>query len=51
VKGSGTTNWDVKGALVQGSKMTTQISGTFTVPNVGPVEMAGTTVVSLERIP
>jgi hypothetical protein len=51
VKGTGTTNWDVKGALVQGSKMTTEISGTFTVPGVGPVEMSGTTIVSLERIP
>ena len=51
VKGSGVTNWDVKGALVQSSKMTTQITGTFTVPGVGAVELTGTTVVNLERIP
>jgi hypothetical protein len=51
VKGSGTTDWDVKGALVRGSKMTTQINGTFTVPGVGAMEMSGTTVVNLERVP
>ena len=51
VKGTGVTNWDVKGALVQGSKMTTEITGTFTVPGVGVVALSGTTVVSLERIP
>jgi hypothetical protein len=51
VKGSGTTNWDIKGALVQSSKMTTQINGTFTVPGIGAVELTGTTIVNLERIP
>jgi hypothetical protein len=51
VKGSGTTDWDVKGALVKGSRMTTTISGTFTVPAAGAMEMNGTTVVSVERVP
>jgi hypothetical protein len=51
VKGSGTTDWDVKGALVKGSRMTTTISGTFTMPEVGAMEMNGTTIVNVERIP
>jgi hypothetical protein len=51
VKGSGTTDWDVKGGLVRGSKMTTQINGTFTVPGVGAMEMSGTTLVNVERLP
>jgi hypothetical protein len=51
VTGSGTTDWDVKGAVVKGSKMTTQINGTFTVPGVGAMEMTGTTIVSLDRVP
>jgi len=51
VKGSGTTDWDVKGALVKGSKMTTTISGTFTVPGVGAMEMTGTTIVNVDRMP
>ncbi|MEO5823471.1 MAG: hypothetical protein ABIT71_23450, partial [Vicinamibacteraceae bacterium] len=51
VKGSGTTDWDVKGGLVKGSKMTTTIAGTFTVPAVGVMEMNGTTIVSVERLP
>jgi hypothetical protein len=51
VKGNGTTDWDVKGALVKGSKMTTTISGTFTVPGVGAMEMNGTTIVNVERVP
>jgi len=51
VKGSGTTDWDVKGALVRGSKMTTQIEGTFDIPNVGLMNLAGTTTVNLERVP
>jgi hypothetical protein len=51
VKGSGTTDWDVKGALVRGSKMSSQITGSFTIPNVGPIDLTGTTVVNLQRIP
>jgi hypothetical protein len=51
VKGGGTSDWDVKGALVKASKMTTTISGTFTVPGVGAMQMDGTTVVSVERVP
>ncbi len=51
VKGTGTTDWDVKGALVKGSKMTTQITGTFTIPGVGAMDMNGTTTVSLDRVP
>jgi hypothetical protein len=51
VKGNGTTDWDVKGALVKASKMTTTISGTFTVPAVGAMEMNGTTIVNVERMP
>ena len=51
VKGSGTTDWDVKGALVRATKMTTNIDGTFTLPGVGAMEMTGTTVVSVSRVP
>jgi hypothetical protein len=51
VKGSGTTDWDVKGALVRGSRMTTTINGTFTVPGVGAMEMSGTTIVNVDRLP
>lgn len=51
VKGGGTTDWDVKGALVKASKMTTTISGTFTIPGVGAMEMNGTTIVNVERLP
>ena len=51
VKGNGTTDWDVKGALVKGSKMTTTITGTFTVPGVGAMEMNGTTIVNVDRMP
>jgi hypothetical protein len=51
VKGTGTTDWDVKGGLVRGSKMTTLINGTFTVPGVGAMEMTGTTTVNVDRLP
>lgn len=51
VKGSGTTDWDVKGALVKASRMTTQINGTFTAAGMGAMEMTGTTTVNLERVP
>jgi len=51
VKGNGTTDWDVKGSLVKASRMTTQINGTFDGGGMGPMEMAGTTIVTLERIP
>jgi hypothetical protein len=51
VTGRGTTDWDVKGAVVKASKMTTSISGTFTIPGVGAMELSGTTIVSLDRIP
>lgn len=51
VKGGGTTEWDVKGALVKASKMTTTITGTLTIPGAGAMEMNGTTVVNVERIP
>ena len=51
VKGGGTTEWDVKGALVKASKMTTTISGTLTIPGAGAMEMNGTTVVNVQRIP
>ena len=51
VKGGGKTDWDVKGALVRSSRMTTNISGTFNVPGVGAMEMAGTTIVSIDRAP
>jgi hypothetical protein len=51
VKGGGTTEWDVQGALVKASRMTTTISGTFTVPGVGAMEMNGTTIVSVDRLP
>jgi hypothetical protein len=51
LKGSGTTDWDVKGAVIKGQKMTTQISGTLTIPGMGDLEMSGTTVVDLSRLP
>jgi hypothetical protein len=51
VKGSGTTDWDVKGALVKASRMTTQINGTFSAAGMGTMEMTGTTTVNLERVP
>jgi hypothetical protein len=51
VTGKGTSDWDVKGALVKASKMTTNISGTFTIPGVGAMELTGTTIVSLDRVP
>jgi hypothetical protein len=51
VKGGGTTEWDVQGALVKASKMTTTITGTLTIPNAGAMEMNGTTVVNVQRIP
>jgi hypothetical protein len=51
VKGSGTTDWDVKGALVKASRMTTQINGTFSAAGMGAMEMTGTTIVNLERLP
>jgi hypothetical protein len=51
VKGGGSTDWDVTGALVKASRMTTTISGSFTVPGVGAMEMNGTTVVSVDRVP
>jgi hypothetical protein len=51
VQGSGTTDWDVKGALVRGSKMTTRIDGTFAVPGAGAMELSGTTIVDVERVP
>jgi len=51
VTGRGTSDWDVKGALVKASKMTTNISGTFTIPGVGAMELTGTTIVSLDRVP
>jgi len=44
-------DWDVKGALVKASKMTTNISGTFTIPGVGAMQLDGTTIVSLDRAP
>ena len=50
-RASGTTDWDVKGALVKGSKMTTTITGTFTIPGVGgAMEMNGTTIVNARRV-
>lgn len=51
VKGGGTTEWDVKGALVKGSTMTTTISGTLTIPGAGAMEMNGTTTVNVQRLP
>lgn len=51
VKGGGTTEWDVKGALVKASKMTTTITGTLTIPGAGAMEMNGTTIVNVERLP
>jgi hypothetical protein len=51
VTGRGTSDWDVKGALVKASRMTTNISGTFTIPGVGAMELTGTTIVSLDRVP
>jgi hypothetical protein len=50
VDGKGTTEWDVKGALVKGSKMTTTMTGTFTFPG-GSMALDGTSVVSLVRLP
>jgi hypothetical protein len=51
VKGGGTTDWDVAGALIKASKMTTTITGTLTIPGAGAMEMDGTTVVNVERVP
>jgi hypothetical protein len=51
LKGSGTTDWDVKAAAIKGQKMTTQINGTITIPGMGDLEMTGTTVVDLSRLP
>lgn len=51
VKGNGTTDWDVKGAIVKASRMTTQINGTFSSAGMGAMEMTGTTIVNLERVP
>ena len=51
VTGRGTSDWDVKGGLVKASKMTTSIAGTFTIPGVGAMELTGTTIVSLDRVP
>jgi hypothetical protein len=51
VTGRGTSDWDVKGGLVKASKMTTNISGTFTIPGVGAMALTGTTTVSLDRVP
>jgi hypothetical protein len=51
VKGSGTTDWDVKGSIVKGSRMTTQINGSFNAGGMGTMEMTGTTIVNLERVP
>ena len=51
VTGRGTSDWDVKGGLVKASKMTTSISGTFTIPGVGAMALTGTTTVSLDRVP
>ena len=50
VTGRGTSDWDVKGALVIASKMTTTIAGTIAVPRFGTMQLTGTTVVSLERV-
>lgn len=51
VKGGGTTEWDVQGALVKASAMTTTISGTLTIPGAGAMEMNGTTTVNVQRLP
>jgi hypothetical protein len=51
VTGRGTSEWDVKGALVKASKMTTNIAGTLTFPGTGAMELTGTTIVSLDRVP
>ena len=51
VTGKGTSDWDVKGGLVKASKMTTNITGTLTVPGVGALAVNGTTIVSLNRVP
>jgi len=51
VTGKGTSDWDVKGALVKASKMTTNIAGTLTIPGVGAMELTGVTIVSLDRVP
>ena len=51
VTGNGTADWDVKASLVKASKMTTQIAGTLTLPGAGALELNGTTMVNLERLP
>lgn len=51
VTGKGTSDWDVKGALVKASKMTTNLAGTLTIPGVGAMELTGVTIVSLDRVP
>jgi hypothetical protein len=49
--GKGTSDWDVKGSVIKAQKMTTQISGTLGVPGMGDLEMTGTTIVDLNRVP
>ena len=49
--GNGTTDWDLKGSLVKGSRMTTQFNGTITVPGIGVMALTGTTSVTLDRVP
>ncbi len=51
VSGQGTADWDVKAALVKASKMTTRLSGTLTLQGAGALELNGTTMVTLERLP
>jgi hypothetical protein len=51
VTGRGTSDWDVKGALVKASKMTTTIAGTLGMPGGGAMALNGTTIVSLDRMP
>jgi hypothetical protein len=51
VTGRGTADWDVKAALAKASQMTTQISGTLTLQGAGALELTGTTMVNLERVP
>ncbi len=51
VTGNGTADWDVKASLVKASKMTTQIAGTLSLPGAGVLELKGTTLVNLERLP
>jgi hypothetical protein len=51
VTGNGTAEWDVKAALVRSSKMTTEISGTLTLPGAGVLQLTGTTLVDLNRLP